>query len=219
MTRILIAEDEPRIVSFLTKGLSGAGYRTFSVDDGQDALALARDVSFDLLVLDLGLPGIDGHEVLRAMRARGERMPVIILTARDSIRDTVAGLDEGANDYLRKPVRFEELLARVRARLRDNTATPTQLTAGRVSLDTGRRRAVVDGRSVDLTTREYDLLESLVRHAGEVMSREQLLERVWGTEVDPASNVVDVYVRYLRKKLGDHVIETVRGAGYRVSAP
>ncbi len=217
MTRILIAEDEPRIVSFLAKGLSNAGYRTVAVDDGQDALALARDVSFDLLVLDLGLPGLDGHEVLRAMRARGERMPVIILTARDTIRDTVSSLDEGANDYLTKPVRFEELLARVRARLRDNTTGSAPLEAGPVTLDTQRRRATVDGRSVDLTTREYDLLETLIRHAGDVMGREQLLESVWGTEVDPASNVVDVYVRYLRKKLGDHVIETVRGAGYRIA--
>lgn len=216
MTRILIAEDEARIVSFLTKGLTGAGYRTFAVGDGEDALALARDSSFDLLVLDLGLPGIDGHEVLRSMRARGDRMPVIILSARDGIRDTVAGFEEGANDYLTKPVRFEELLARVRARLRDSNIEVAPLVAGSVSLDTQRRRATSGGRSVDLTTREYDLLETLIRHTGETMSREQILEMVWGSDVDPSSNVVDVYVRYIRKKLGDGAIETVRGAGYRI---
>src|SRR5690606_8278927 len=136
VTRILIAEDEERIVSFLHKGLRAAGYTTLSVDDGLDALALARDESFDLLVLDLGLPGIGGHEVLRRMRARGERMPVIILTARAGVDDTVAGLEGGADDYVTKPFRFEELLARIRVRLRDSEAAEsTVLRAGDVTLD------------------------------------------------------------------------------------
>lgn len=215
--RILIAEDEARIVSFLEKGLAAAGYATLAVGDGIDALSLARDESFDLLVLDLGLPGIDGHEVLRRMRARGEHMPVIILTARAGVDDTVAGLEGGADDYVTKPFRFEELLARIRVRLRDaGAAETTVLRAGDVTLDVRTRRAAVGDRVVELTAREFALLETMLRHAGQVMSREQLLSHVWGYDFDPGSNVVDVYVRYLRKKLGDGTIETVRGMGYRL---
>jgi DNA-binding response OmpR family regulator len=217
MTRILIAEDEGRIVSFLEKGLRAAGYSTYAVCDGVNALALARDDGFDLLILDLGLPGITGQEVLQRMRTRGEQMPVIILTARVSIEDTVAGLEGGADDYVAKPFRFEELLARVRVRLRDSgPADVMLLRAGDLSLDLRTRRAAVGDRVVDLTAREFALLETLLRHAGQVMSREQLLSHVWGYDFDPGSNVVDVYVRYLRRKLGDHVIETVRGIGYRL---
>ena len=219
MSRILIAEDEERIVSFLEKGLRAAGYTTLAVDDGIDALSLARDDSFDLLVLDLGLPGLDGQEVLRRMRARGERMPVVILTARTGVEDTVAGLEGGADDYVAKPFRFEELLARICVRLRDTgTDEVTVLRAGQVSLDVRTRRAAVGDRNVELTAREFALLETLMRHAGQVMSREQLLSHVWGYDFDPGSNVVDVYVRYLRRKLGAGVIETVRGMGYRLPA-
>ena len=219
MTRILIAEDEERIVSFLEKGLRASGYSTVAVYTGPDAVALGRDESFDLLILDLGLPGIDGHEVLRSIRARGERMPVIILTARDSVEDTVAGLERGADDYMTKPFRFEELLARIRLRLRDDAGPETSvLSAGAVSLDLRSRRASVDGRVVELTAREFALLETFLRHAGQVLSREQLLSHVWGYDFDPGSNVVDVYVRYLRRKLGDDVIQTVRGMGYRIGA-
>jgi two-component system, OmpR family, copper resistance phosphate regulon response regulator CusR len=219
MTRILIAEDEERIVSFLEKGLRASGYSTVAVYTGHDAAALGRDESFDLLILDLGLPGIDGHEVLRTIRARGERMPVIILTARDSVEDTVAGLERGADDYMTKPFRFEELLARIRLRLRDDAASETSvLSAGTVSLDLRSRRASVDGRVVELTAREFALLETFLRHAGQVLSREQLLSHVWGYDFDPGSNVVDVYVRYLRRKLGDTVVETVRGMGYRLAS-
>ncbi len=219
MSRILIAEDEERIVSFLEKGLRAAGYTTLAVGDGIDALSLARDDSFDLLVLDLGLPRMDGTEVLRRMRARGERMPVVVLTARSSVEDTVAGLEGGADDYVAKPFRFEELLARIRVRLRDDGDTDevTVLRAGAVTLDVRTRRAGVEGRTVDLTAREFALLETLMRHAGQVLSREQLLSHVWGYDFDPGSNVVDVYVRYLRKKLGGDVIETVRGMGYRLA--
>jgi DNA-binding response OmpR family regulator len=218
MSRILIAEDEERIVSFLEKGLRAAGYTTLAVADGIDALSLARDDSFDLLILDLGLPGLDGQDVLRRMRARGERMPVVILTARVGVEDTVAGLEGGADDYVAKPFRFEELLARIRVRLRDSgTDEVTVLRAGEVSLDVRTRRAVVGDRSVELTAREFALLETLMRHPGQVMSREQLLSHVWGYDFDPGSNVVDVYVRYLRKKVGPEVIETVRGMGYRLA--
>jgi DNA-binding response OmpR family regulator len=217
MTRILIAEDEDRIVSFLEKGLRASGYTTVAVGTGLDAAALARDDSFDLMILDLGLPGLDGHRVLEQVRQRGERLPVIILTARDGVDDTVRGLERGADDYMTKPFRFEELLARVRLRLRD-TASPetTVVTAGRVSLDLRSRRASVDGRLIELTAREFALLETFLRHAGQVLSREQLLSHVWGYDFDPGSNVVDVYVRYLRRKLGDDVIATVRGMGYRL---
>lgn len=219
MTRILIAEDEERIVAFLEKGLRAGGYVTTAVCSGHDALAFARDDDFDLLILDLGLPGLDGSEVLRAMRARGERMPVIVLTARDSVSDTVASLEGGADDYMTKPFRFEELLARVRVRLRDSggATEPTILTAGRLTLDLRTRRATVDDdRTVELTAREFALLETLLRHPEQVLSREQLLSHVWGYDFDPGSNVVDVYIRYLRRKIGPELIETVRGMGYRL---
>lgn len=217
MTRILIAEDEARIVSFLEKGLRAAGYTTLAVGDGIDALALARDDSFELLILDLGLPGIAGHEVLRRMRGRGETMPVIILSARSGVDDAVAGFEGGADDYVVKPFRFEELLARVRVRLRAQPAADSAvLRAGEVALDLRTRRAVIGDRSIELTAREFALLEHLLRHAGQVLSREQLLSHVWGYDFDPGSNVVDVYIRYLRKKLGADVVDTVRGMGYRL---
>jgi DNA-binding response OmpR family regulator len=217
MTRILIAEDEARIVAFLEKGLRASGYTTLAVDSGLDALSLARDDSFDLLVLDLGLPGLDGQEVLTRMRARGERMPVVVLTARDGVDETVRSLEGGADDYVTKPFRFEELLARIRVRLRDGQTTEaTVLRAGRITLDLRTRRAALGDVVVELTAREFALLETLLRHAGQVMSREQLLSHVWGYDFDPGSNVVDVYVRYVRGKLGPDVIETVRGMGYRL---
>ena len=218
MARILIVEDEPRIAQFLEKGLRASGYSTVTVDDGEVAAGVARDDSFDLLILDLGLPGRDGREVLRTIRQRGERLPVIILTARDGVDDTVGSLEQGADDYVTKPFRFEELLARIRLRLRAETATAetTILTAGSVSLDLRSRRATNGDQTIDLTAREFALLETFLRHAGQVLSRAQLLSHVWGYDFDPGSNVVDVYVRYLRKKLGADVVETVRGMGYRL---
>jgi DNA-binding response OmpR family regulator len=219
VNRILIAEDEPRLASFLEKGLRSNGFTTTVVADGVSASAMARDDRFDLLILDLGLPGRDGTSVLRELRSADQRMPVLILTARDDVSDKVAGLEGGADDYMTKPFRFEELLARVRARLRDErTIEPTVLRAGRVSLDLRTRRASVDGHTTELTAREFTMLEVLLRHAGQVLSREQLLSHVWGYDYDPGSNVVDVYVGYLRKKLGQDAIETVRGMGYRLSA-
>jgi DNA-binding response OmpR family regulator len=219
VNRILIAEDEPRLASFLEKGLRSNGFVTTLAEDGARATVLARDDDFDLLVLDLGLPGKDGTDVLRDLRASGQRMPVIILTARDDVSDKVGGLEGGADDYVTKPFRFEELLARVRARLRDErTVERTVLRAGAIVLDLRTRRASTEGRTVDLTAREFTMLEVLIRHAGQVLSREQLLSHVWGYDYDPGSNVVDVYVGYLRKKLGSDSIETVRGMGYRLVA-
>jgi two-component system, OmpR family, response regulator len=217
MSRILIAEDEPRLAAFLEKGLRAQGFATTVVADGTAASAIARDDEFDLLVLDLGLPGKAGADVLRDMRRSGQHMPVLILTARDDLDSTVAGLEGGADDYVTKPFRFEELLARIRARLREQpTAEKTVLQAGGVTLDTRARRASAQGRTVELSAREYTMLEVLMRHPGQVLSREQLLSHVWGYDHDPGSNVVDVYVGYLRKKLGADTIETARGMGYRL---
>jgi DNA-binding response OmpR family regulator len=216
VTRILIAEDEVHIASFLEKGLTANGFATSTAADGVSASALARDADYDLMILDLGLPGRDGIDVLADMRRRGERMPVIVLTARDAVPDRVAGLEHGADDYVTKPFSFEELLARVRARLRDDRhEEATMLRVGDVTLDLRTRRADVGGRSVELTAREFALAETFMRHAGQVLSREQLLSHVWGYDFDPGSNVVEVYVRYLRRKLGGERIETVRGMGYR----
>ena len=217
MTRILIAEDEHRIASFVEKGLRAQGYTTTVVTDGDEALQMGRSGLFDLVLLDLGLPGRDGFAVLQAMRDAGDRTPVIILTARDGVEDTVAGLEHGADDYMTKPFRFAELLARVRARLREGgTSEATTLRSGDAELDLRTRRIEVDGRKEDLTTREFALAELLFRHAGQVLSREQILSAVWGFDHDPGSNVVDVYVGYLRRKLGADAIETVRGVGYRL---
>lgn len=217
MTRILIAEDEDRITSFLERGLRANGFTTQVVQTGPDVLTIANDSDFDLLILDLGLPGLDGQVVLRRLRERGDHLPVVILTARDTVEETVAGFEGGADDYVTKPFRFDELLARVRARLRtEPTAEMTVLKAGEVTLDLRTRRASVNGRTVELTAREFALTETLMRHPGQVLSREQLLSHVWGYDFAPESNVVDVYVRYLRRKLGPGVISTVRGMGYRL---
>ncbi len=215
MTRILIAEDEQRLSAFLEKGLRAAGFTTTVVGDGATAVAVARDEDFDLLILDLGLPALDGMTVLRTLREQGRRLPVLILSARDEVDDKVAGLELGADDYLTKPFRFEELLARVRARLRtEGTREETVLHQGELSLDLRRRTAAIAGRTVELSAREFTLLEVFLRHPGQVLSREQLLSHVWGYQHDPGSNVVDVYVGYLRRKLGGTVIATVRGVGY-----
>ena len=219
MSRILVVEDEPRIASFLEKGLRAEGFTTTVVADGDEAGRVARDDAFDLVLLDIGLPGKDGLAVLAELRARGERLPVILLTARDAVTDRVAGLDGGADDYVPKPFSFEELLARVRARLRDaGGQRSTTLSAGGVELDLLTRTATLDGRSVELTAQEFALAEVFLRHPDQVLSREQLLSRVWGYSYDPGSNIVDVYVGYLRRKLGRDVLVTVRGMGYRLRA-
>lgn len=220
MASILIAEDEARIASFVEKGLKSSGYTTRVASTGPEALDLALTDEFDLLVLDIGLPGMDGFEVLSQLRGSGSSMPVIILTARAGGADTVAGLEGGADDYMAKPFRFDELLARVRLRMATagaSQAAAPELSHNGLELDIRTRRATVDGRAVDLSGREFALAEELVRHAGQVLSREQLLSRVWGYDFDPGSNVVDVYIRYLRNKLGAERIETVRGMGYRLA--
>jgi len=217
MTHILIVDDEERIVSFVRRGLTAAGYLTSSTGSGLEALALLRAGGIDLVLLDIGLPDISGLEVLARLRADGSTVTVIALTARDSARDLVAGLDGGADDYVPKPFTFDELLARIRARLRDrDRAVTTRLEHDGLVLDLLDRRASIGDRDNELSAREFALAEELIRHAGQVLSREQLLSRVWGYDFDPGSNVVDVYVRYLRTKLGPERIETVRGAGYRL---
>ena len=217
MARILIAEDEPRISAFIDKGLSANGFAVTVVADGPSAYDYAITGGFDLMILDIGLPGMDGFSVLRKLRAEQNLIPVIVLTARDTVQDTVAGLEGGADDYMPKPFRFEELLARVRVRL--TSGRPTELTVlsyGGLHLDLRTRRAKIGDRTVDLSAREFALAETFLRHPGQVLSREQLLSHVWGYDFDPGSNIVDVYLRYLRRKLGAARFTTLRGMGYRL---
>lgn len=223
MTTILIVEDEARIASFVSKGLKAAGYLPIVVGDGGSAIHVILAGGIDLVVLDIGLPDITGFQVLERIRDSGSRVPVIVLTARDSVQDTVAGLEGGADDYMAKPFRFEELLARVRLRLRGpldaNPATAaTVLSAGDVELDLRTRQARVGNALATLSAREFTMLETFLRHPGHVLSREQLLSQAWDLDFDPGSNVVDVYVGYLRRKIGADRIETVRGMGYRFVA-
>jgi DNA-binding response OmpR family regulator len=220
MNRILIAEDEPRIASFLQKGLKANGFTTAVASTGDEAIFMALSGEFDLLILDIGLPGKNGWVVLEELRGQGELLPIIILTACDDVKDKVSGLEGGADDYVTKPFRFEELLARVRLRLRDNRLPKNNdemlLSVGDILLDLRTRKVKVGDRYIELAAREFTLAEIFLRHPGQVLSREQLLSYVWGYDYDPGSNIVDVYVGYLRKKLGSDYIETVRGIGYRL---
>ena len=219
MSSILIVEDESRIVAFLTKGLKAAGFTTHTTAAGREAVELALQTSFDLIILDVGLPDIDGFEVLQQLRGQGVAAPVIMLTARSSVADRVAGLEGGADDYMPKPFSFEELLARIRVRLRPEAAGADQmrLTHRDMVLDLRTRTLTLEGRTVELSAREFALAEAFMRHPGQVLSREQLLSAVWGLDFDPGSNVVEVYVSYLRNKLGRYRVETVRGMGYRLT--
>jgi DNA-binding response OmpR family regulator len=216
VSRILIAEDDPLIGSFLAKGLKAAGFTTLLAEDGEEAEEYCLTGEFDLVILDMGLPGKEGLEILRSIRRQGITVPVLVLTGRPE-RDVVVCLDAGADDYMTKPFRFDELLARVRTRLRTpGSERGRTLSAGSLTLDLLTRKATVGDRTVELTSREYSLLEALLRHRGQVLSREQLLSQVWGYYFDPTTNLVNVYINSLRKKLGPDVIETVRGAGYRI---
>lgn len=220
MSRILIIEDEHRISSFISKGLKSHGFTPTVVTDGISGNDYALTGDFDLVVLDIGLPGMDGFTILDRLSTERPELPVIVLTARDSVTDTVAALEGGAADYMSKPFKFDELIARIRLRLRtvtDNEASD-ELTAGAVTLDLRRRRVFVNDREIELSAREFAMAETFLRHPDQVLSREQLLSNVWGYDFDPGSNVVDVYVGYLRKKLGSGVISTVRGMGYRLTA-
>ena len=218
MSNILVVEDSERIASFIVKGLQSHGYQVTHTPNGEDALKLSAAAEFDLVILDIGLPGIDGFAVLEQLRGSGNEVPVIVLTARDSVDNTVASFEGGADDYMSKPFSFEELLARVRRRISTpgEAVTESTLSHKDIVLDLRTRRVSAAGIDHDLTAREFTMLEFFLRHAGQVLSREQILSRVWGFDHDPGSNVVDVYIRYLRQKLGNDSIQTVRGMGYRL---
>lgn len=215
--RLLVVEDEQRVASFLEKGLRAHGYTVDWVQNGRDALRRVMQPGISLVILDLGLPDLDGLEVLQGLRDRGSVVPVLVLSARGRVDDRVRGLNIGADDYLGKPFAFEELLARVRANLRPRAAVSSRmLRVGDVHIDLLRREVTVDGRTVSLSTREFSLLNAFLGHPRQVLSRQELLSMAWGMDFDPGTNLVDVYVGYLRRKLGESTIETVRGAGYRL---
>ncbi len=213
---VLIVEDEPRIAAFVERGLKAEGFTVAVANDGATGFTLACDEGVDLVILDLKLPQLPGEQVLAKLRQRRPDVPVIVLTAKDAIDDRVRNLNAGADDYLTKPFSFAELLARVHARLRARDQhSSAALELGGITLDLHGRAVAVDDRRVELTAREFALLETFMRHPGQVLSQVQLMDRVWGYDFEPGSNVVEVYVGYLRRKLGKQRIETVRGAGYR----
>jgi DNA-binding response OmpR family regulator len=214
---ILLIEDEDGIVTFVRRGLESAGFTVLVASDGVEGLAIALTDAVELIVLDLGLPGIPGEEILRRVRQRRPSVPMIVLTAKDSVADRVANLDAGADDYVVKPFSFSELLARIRARLRTADQTRADAIAvGDLVLDLAARSVSVGGTTQDLSAREFALLEVFARNPGHVLSQVQLLDRVWGFDFTGSSNVVEVYVGHLRRKIGVHRIQTVRGVGYRL---
>lgn len=217
VVQVLVVEDEPGLRDFLQRGLESEGYAVLTAADGRSGLVMALAPEVDLVVLDLMLPGLSGEEVLVRLRRERPSVPVIVLTARDGVDDRVRHLDAGADDYMVKPFSLAELTARLRARLRSSDQQSSSVVeVGDVRLDLATRRASVGEQEVALTNREFGLAETLMRHGGQVLSQQQLLDRVWGYQLEgSSSNVVEVCVRSLRRKLGSSVIETVRGAGYR----
>ena len=215
MTHILLVEDDPRIRDIVERGLGARGFAVSSAPDGPAGAELARKLDVDLVLLDLILPGKGGLEVLEEIRAAKPRLPVIALTAQDDTSSKIGGLDAGADDYVTKPFSVEELAARVRARLRWTEEGDGVLKSGPLTLDLAAHRAILDGREVALSARELEVLAAFMRHPGQVLSRDQLLRLVWDLDFDPGSNVVEVYVGALRRKIGSGFIETVRGMGYR----
>lgn len=221
--RILVVEDEKRIADFLCRGLQGAGYAVDSAATGTTALEFLHQADYDLVVLDLGLPDIDGMQVLEKIRNKKAGPPVLILSARGALDDRVKGLEQGADDYLVKPFAFVELLARVRALLRRGQPAPERLQVGDLLLDTVRRKVTRAGEGIDLAPKEFGILEYLMRNKGRPLSRTMIVEHVWDMDYDGLTNIVDVYIRHLRSKIDDRypqkLIQTVRGIGYLIEAP
>jgi two-component system copper resistance phosphate regulon response regulator CusR len=221
--RILIVEDEKRIADFLSRGLESAGYAVDHAPNGQTALDLVHQTEYDLIVLDLGLPDMDGLQVLQKVRNRKTSPPVLILSARDAVEDRVKGLEVGADDYLVKPFAFVELLARARALLRRGQPVPERLQVGDLVLDCIRRRVTRDGEPIELAPKEFSILEYMMRNRGRPLSRTMIVEHVWDMDYDGLTNIVDVYIRHLRSKIDDRfqhkMIHTVRGIGYMLEAP
>ncbi|WP_412746539.1 response regulator transcription factor [Krasilnikovia sp. MM14-A1004] len=217
--RVLVVEDEARLAAALQRGLQAEGFAVDVTGDGQDGLELARHGGYDAMILDVMLPRLSGYRVVRQLRTERNWLPVLMLSAKDGEYDQADGLDCGADDYLTKPFSYVVLLARLRALLRRGVPErPTVLTCGDIELDPAVRRVTVAGEEVTLTAREYALLQYLMRRPGEVLSKTELLDHVWDAALDTAPNAVEVYVGYLRRKIGRERLETVRGAGYRLAA-
>lgn len=219
--RILVVEDEAKVARFIQQGLEAEGYNVEIASDGKTGEKSARAGGFDLILLDVLLPKKNGFDVLRALRKEGVKTPVLMLTARSHTEDIVQGLDLGADDYLAKPFVFNELLARVRSLLRRETRNQTQLRVGDLQLNTVTHKASCNGTYIDLTSREYALLEYLMRNQSKLVTRQLLAKEIWGFDFDPGTNIVDVYVNHLRKKIDQHfemkLLHTVRGKGYYIS--
>lgn len=219
MNQILIIEDNPRITDFLESGLRGHRFTTIVIETGQAVLQMVQSGEIDLVILDLGLPDQGGFTVLKALRGQGHTFPIVVLTARNGVENTVAGLEGGADDYITKPFSFKELLARIRVQLRNRqlprSQQETSLQVGGITLDLLTRQAWVSNRPVELSAGEFLLAEYFLRHPMQVLTREQILDRIWGYDYDPGTDIVNVYIGHLRKKLGEDQIETVRGMGYR----
>lgn len=222
--RLLLVEDDARIARFVAKGLQEQSYAVDVVSNGKDATYQVQINDYDLVILDVMIPGLDGFATCRSIRSLGKRMPILMLTARDAVEDRITGLDSGADDYLTKPFEFGELLARLRALLRrPNELLPAQIVVGDLALDTASQTAKRGNRSISLTTKEYALLEFLARNAGRVVGRSEIAEHVWDQSFDPFSNLIEVYVNRLRRKLGEAggtpLLQTRRGSGYILCGP